>query len=161
MSKTVVELAAEMNQAFITKQNRDGKKFTTLKDDSPQWMVDVCRMAHQDGDIIPNDFWYEHIANSICEIATNFNYIDFDATDDLIDCLYDHGMEFNDSTYPEINTTVEWLAGDYNRQSYVNIAIQEYDCRELEQALAIGMVEEKKEIWTSVCQELIRLSKED
>lgn len=52
---------------FETKNRDSGKKFTCQKDDSPEWVSDLVRDAHQ-GDL-PNDWRYETIVEILSAIS--------------------------------------------------------------------------------------------
>jgi hypothetical protein len=55
-------LAAEMSQAFDTAvRPTTGETFRKLKDDAPSWMIAVCRKAHDDGELLPDEWRYAFI----------------------------------------------------------------------------------------------------
>jgi hypothetical protein len=58
----------------------DGDDYVALKDGSPEWMKDAIRAAHDNGDILPNDWIYracERIADEYAESCES------EDTDDL------------------------------------------------------------------------------
>jgi hypothetical protein len=67
---TMQSLAAEMSQAFEgAVRPSSGEHFRKLKDDAPGWMTTVCRKAHDDGELLPDDHRYEFIEQAVDALA--------------------------------------------------------------------------------------------
>ena len=73
MSETTVptleQLAQEMLDQFELATRKDGSRFYRLKEGRPDWMQDVCREAHDHGEMMPDDFRYEFIYDALVLLA--------------------------------------------------------------------------------------------
>lgn len=93
---------------FETRTSHQGEKFTTLKDDAPEWLRDAVREAHDNE--FPNDWRYE-MCLGIAEAIAMCDEINEDTVYDLnLDSLVD--VYTSDLT--------RWLADDVNRLSLVD-----------------------------------------
>ena len=138
MIKTANSLAA----AFETKTRNDGSEFTALKADSPEWMIDAMRDAH-DGKM-PNDMSYEMIesvAYSISEALAEADSQDIeDARHERIDGLVSvyHSERF------------AWLASNITRADYCDMAARDgllAPNATMSDRCAAGMYLEYEHIW--------------
>lgn len=66
---TVKELAEQMSRAFEKRERTNGDEFWALKDGSPEWMTDVCHKAHDDSDMMPDDWRYQFIVEAVNAIS--------------------------------------------------------------------------------------------
>lgn len=64
---TVETLATAMAAAFETRTRTNGDSFVCLKDDSPEWMTDIVRAAH-DGSL-PDDWTYQAVRECVDLLA--------------------------------------------------------------------------------------------
>jgi len=143
---TIRELASQMDDAFTVCKRDSGEQYFTLKDDAPEWMKDVCRAAHDDGDIMPDDFRYEFIAEAVEIIATR---------NDFDDAVYE--ME------PDVynNELLKWVGSSLSRASYVDDAAEEYGpAASLFEGLARGQLAEKHEVFHQVLEALRELEED-
>jgi hypothetical protein len=66
---TIKNLSEQMSKAFEKRTRINGAEFWTLKDGSPEWMTNVCRAAHDDSDMAPDDWRYEFIVGALDAIT--------------------------------------------------------------------------------------------
>ena len=66
---TIKQLAEQMSQAFEGRTRDNGAEFRALKDRSPEWMTTVCRKAHDDADMLPDDWRYQFISECVNAIS--------------------------------------------------------------------------------------------
>lgn len=117
---TLAKLARSLADAFVQKkrdtENEYGdKSFWSLKSKAPHWMTEAVRKAHDDGDILPNDWIYQacsHIADSMAD--TDPDQWD-DSTHEWADGLVD--VYNNDRT--------RWLASNLAFGAIVDDAVKE------------------------------------
>ena len=62
---SIQELAKEAREHFVLKDRRDGDTFWTVKQDAPKWVLDLCFRAHDDGDLLPDDWRYRFIVEAL------------------------------------------------------------------------------------------------
>lgn len=65
----VKELAVKAANHLVTKTRDDKSEYISLKAGAPQWMKDLCRAAHDNARILPDDFRYDFIASALCLIS--------------------------------------------------------------------------------------------
>lgn len=141
MTNTIQTLAAEMSQAFETAvRPTSGEKFRTLKDDAPAWMTIVCHMAHDNANILPDDWRYQFIVQAV-------------------DALADHedSDEARNSLKPDIYTSelTGWLHSLCSRVHYLGKAFDE--CGTFPgsvKLLAAAQLQEKHETFQQVLHAL-------
>jgi hypothetical protein len=74
MTITLQALAREMSLAFETAtRTSSGESFRKLRDGSPEWMTTVCRMAHDDARLLPDDWRYAFIEEAVDALAEHEN----------------------------------------------------------------------------------------
>jgi hypothetical protein len=73
MPITIQERAALMYRAFESKTRDSGAHFVCLRDDSPDWMTDVVRAAHNG--MLPDDWTYATVM-SACEFIADGGDLD-------------------------------------------------------------------------------------
>lgn len=139
---TIYEYAEAMRAAFTTKTRDNGETFYLLKDGSPEWMQDACRAAHDAGDMLPDDWRYEAIhdaVETICDLDSDSDFDD--ARDSFIDSasIYNHAL-------------IKWFGSHGSRPDYVDEAVREYGWPDggVIQAIAMGQVIERAEVWDSL-----------
>jgi hypothetical protein len=143
---TVQDLAQEMSSAFERRKRDNGDTFVALKDDSPQWMTDVCHEAH--GDMFPDDWRYSFIEDAVDALAENE---DQDEARDSIEAeIYTHKL-------------TSWLASRNDRYEYCDQALEEWgtDIGGTFPLLQMGQSWEKEEVFSLVLSALEALADED
>lgn len=137
--------ARELYDAFVTDKRLDGTEFVKLQDGSPEWMKDLCRAAH--GEMFPDDFRYAMIEEMASKIADSNE----DADMDDVRCEIEADIYTSDLT--------AWLASRTDRYGYVDEAVEEMGWPDsgLTQALQMGQVREKEEVFEAVRESLEKL----
>ena len=128
-------LAAEARAWFETTTRPDGVEYWRTKHGRPDWVTDLCRAAH-DG-MLPDDHKYAFIVEAL-------------------DYLSDEGND-PDEYAPEADVytsdLLAWLSSNVTRSGYVDQA-RSYGLMDaitdLNTQIAIGQVEEKREVFTLV-----------
>lgn len=141
MRDTIETLAGEMSGAFEgAVRPSTGEEFRRLKDDAPEWMTDVCRQAHDKGEILPDDWRYRFIEEAVDALAS-----------------HDSPDTARDSLEPDIYTSdlTGWLHSRNSRAWYLDEAAREYgQFRDGLQLLAAGQMREKEETFQQVLDAL-------
>lgn len=140
---TMQELAQIAYDSLETKTRDNGDTFITRKDDAPAWLEDVCYAAH-DG-MFPDDYKYEFIKAAVDAI------MDDEDPDEALDSDVD--------VYTGRLTA--WLASSTSRMSYVDDAVDEYGWSSLDQALKLGQLTERREVYDAVYAALEGLASDD
>lgn len=104
---TVQELAREALRYFIRKRREDGSEYVAVMDYRPEWVLQMVYAAHNDGEILPDDWRYEFVLESLYAIADS----DPDELDEL---------ELEADSAP-----MEWFSSSMRRVAYVDEAIEE------------------------------------
>jgi len=146
MTKTIQELAREALECFVLKERPDGEAFWTLKEDAPLWIRDLCYRAHDDGEILPDDWRYRFIV---------------EALETLSECEdpYDVYIE----TYTHSGELLNWFASSLARLQWVEEAVEGMDWEggfDLLLALQAGQLMEKEEVLDLVREFLERMIEE-
>lgn len=142
MSKTIGELATEMQAQFTVNKRESGEEYIKLKDGAPQWMTDVCMAAHDSGSVLPDDHRYEFISDAIDKLAEVEHDGDAeDAADQLEADIYN-------------NDLLKWVSSRLSRMSYCDDAIQDGAVTTLEGALSEGQLSERREVFSQVLDAL-------
>jgi hypothetical protein len=126
----------------------DGGTFYALRKGSPEWMRDLMRAAHRDGDIFPDDWRYacafaacEAIAE--CEDGAHLDERGHDFADAYVD-TYTHDL-------------TAWLASSNHRVGYVDEAREYYGNDgewTMDYALPMGQYVEAREVFDAVVEYL-------
>jgi hypothetical protein len=105
-------LAREMSGRFTRRTREDGTSYTTLTDESPEWMRDVVYDAH--AGMFPDDHRYDLIAAAVEHIADRADWDDsqHEFADSQVS-VYDHDV-------------VEWFASHGARRDYCEQANDDY-----------------------------------
>lgn len=142
---TIQELATQLYDAFQTKTRDNGHEFVCLKDGSPEWMADVIRAAHDNADMLPDDWRYRFIMEASEAIS---GMSDSEDTDDA-------GAEFADQGSVYTADLINWLGSHARRISYCDEAIE--DCgpvKNVVQAMSYGQYNERREVFAQVLEAL-------
>jgi len=143
MPKTIQELAREALGYFVLKERPNGEAFWAVKDDAPQWVRDLCFKAHDSGEILPDDWRYRFVVESL---------------ETLSECEdpYDVYIE----TYTHSGELLNWFASSLARLQWVQEAVEEMDWEggfDLLLALQAGQMMEKEHVFNIIRDELSRL----
>lgn len=141
---TIKKLAEQMQEQFTTGKRDNGEEFHKLKDAHPEWMQDVCREAHSE--MMPDDFIFEMISNAVDLLAD----VDDDCAEDF-DAYHEKADELEADVYN--NTLLKWVSSNLTRASYVDDAL-EAGATKLFDALQWGQLEERREVFSRVLEEL-------
>jgi hypothetical protein len=148
MTISLQTLASQMSLAFETATRpTSGETFLKLKADAPGWMVTVCRKAHDDAQLLPEDLRYAFIEQAVDALAG-----------------HDDPDEARNSLEPDIYTSdlTAWLHSQNSRVYYLGEALTEFGSfRDGFQLLATAQMIEKEEVFHQVLaalQEELELS---
>ncbi|KKL51654.1 hypothetical protein LCGC14_2293320 [marine sediment metagenome] len=143
---TVQSLAQEMSSAFERKKRDSGTEYVVLKDDSPEWMRDVCMASHGD-EMLPDDWRYEFIEDAV------------DALEGFLKDHEDGDPQEADTYLQEYIYTYQqtgWLHSRVDRYGYCDDALEEFggQAGSLSEALQRGMWMEQREVFGLVLSAL-------
>jgi hypothetical protein len=137
MLPTLQILAKEMSLAFESATRpSNGETFRKLRDTAPEWMTTVCRLAHDEGRLLPDDWRYAFIEQAVDALAEH------EDTDDA-----------RDSLEPDIytNDLTAWLHSRNSRVYFLDEALAECGSfRDGFQLLATAQMMEKEEVFQQV-----------
>lgn len=146
---TIQELAQEWLDWFEVGKRDDGKTFFYLKDGAPEELHKMVRKVH--GDMLPDDYKYEYIVGALEAIA------DYDGDEDDIEELAD---DLEADCYD--SDLLEWLNSHSIRTWYVDKAVEEMGHGEgVMNDIAMGQVEEEREVFFTVLEDLRENLEED
>lgn len=146
---TIQELAQEWLDWFEVGKRDDGKTFFYLKDGAPEELHKMVRKVH--GDMLPDDYKYEYIVGALEAIA------DYDGDEDDIEELAD---ELEADCYD--SDLLDWLNSHSIRIWYVDKAVEEMGHGGgIMEDIAMGQVEEKREVFFTVLEDLRENLEED
>lgn len=139
----IIKLAQQMWDQFEQATRDDGSKFWRLMEGAPEWMKDVCRAAHDGGKIMPDDFRYEFITDSLCKITEE----DEDTDDDDLDSVGNFEGDIYNSDL------ASWLGAGGDRWWYVDQALKDPPS-DFSSLLQAAQVMEKEEVYSQVLEAL-------
>lgn len=143
---TIQELAQEWLDWFVWDKDRE---IYYLKENAPSELLEVVRMAH--GDMLPDNYKYEFIVEALEAIA------DYDGDEDDIEELAD---ELEADCYD--SDLLDWLNSHSIRIWYVDKAVEEMGHGGgIMEDIAMGQVEEKREVFFTVLEDLRENLEED
>lgn len=138
MEKIIQDYAKQMSQAFEGRTRVSGESFRILKDDAPQWMIDVIRTAHDSARMLPDDWRYAFIEEVCDELAEASDVDDIQLEPDI----YTHDL-------------TAWLHSRADRLGYITEALEEgLDFKDGFKLLAYAQLREKEEVLSSVREAL-------
>lgn len=116
-------------------QDSDQPGYWRTKDGRPEWIVDLCRAAHKDAGIMPDDERYCFIVEALDALA------EADDPDEAED-------EIEADVYTADLTA--WLHSHVSRIEYLEEAIREHGVREGFAALQLAQYLERREVFGAV-----------
>lgn len=126
---TVQELAKEALRYFVRKRREDGSEYVAVTKDRPEWVHQMVYAAHNDGEILPDDWRYEFVLESLYAIEDS----DPDELDEL---------ELEADSAP-----MEWFSSSMRRVAYVDEAIEVFGWTgHVMDAIGDGQYIEKNEV---------------
>lgn len=142
--KTIAEKAQYYRSFFERKEvpeTRNVNGFIWInKDHENQDVKDLCFVAHEDGAILPDDFRYSKIVETLDCLVER----EPETEDDAQECFY----ELEADVYTSDLTA--WLHSRNDRVGYLTQALEEFNCRDGFQALAMAQKLEIDEISNAV-----------
>ncbi|MGQ2942953.1 MAG: hypothetical protein ACT6Q7_03010 [Blastomonas fulva] len=131
---TLIETLDQFAAQFQRKTRDNGTEFICPQDGAPEWISDAMFAAHDNGEIMPNDWTYRIAADIVCQLCSDVRYgLDIaDAVDRAVD-----------AAIPCYNADrTDWLASHLSRGFYVDDAVAEYGWPQdggIYQAIAYGI----------------------
>ena len=127
------ELAREARGYFEKRQRDNGEGFWSFNSETtPEWVWDLARDAH--GDMLPDDWRYAYIVESLDEIAET----DAEEVGDMDPCE------------PDIYNSdrLTWLASNLERPGYCDQAMQDFGVHPTDtlEIIGIGQAYERDEV---------------
>src|SRR5690606_35951892 len=106
MPKTIQDLEGGALGYFVLKERTGGEAFWAVSGDAPQGVRDLCFKAHDNGEILPDDWRYRFIVESL---------------ETLSDCEdpYDVYIE----VYTHSGELLRWFASSLTRLQWVQEAV--------------------------------------
>lgn len=128
------------------KKERDNKSEYWVIEKSEPWITDVCREAHDNGNIFPDDFRYAFIVEALSAIC---DHDDIDQARESIEAdIYN-------------NELTAWLASRLDRSSYCDQAKDEFGVNsDIIANLSFGQLLEKWEVFDQVYSALNNYAEE-
>lgn len=123
-------LAGEALSYFEHRNRHDGTKYWAVEEDAPEWVHELTFVAHNEGEILPEDFRYLFIVEALEAISEN---------PEEPDILWE----------PDAYTSelLKWLeACSSYRMGLVDEAVSELGWNGLFNALQAGQLKEKQEV---------------
>lgn len=154
--KTITQKAEYFRSFFELKEvKREGetepKQIYVNKDHNNELVKNLCFAAHNDGEILPDDFRYRKIVDTLDMLIDN-NIEDEERAQDLI-------MEMEADIYTSDLTA--WLHSRNDRIYYLTEALEEFGCKNGFQALMTAQTIEIQEIATAVLNYIINAEIEE
>lgn len=127
--------ASEANRWFTRDKRNDGKEFVKVKDGAPEWVTSLCRAAHNNANIWPNDWRYEFIEDALTALENG----DEDCPD-------------LDDKYPYTASRLQWLSSHLDRPGRCDEANEEYggEVKGITDLIGLGMQHEMREVFDCV-----------
>lgn len=139
---SIQNLAREALEYFVLKERPDGETFWTVKEGAPPWVRGLCFKAHDNGEILPDDWRYRFIVESLETLSESEN-------------PYDVYIE----TYSYSGELLKWFSSSLTRLQWVEEAVEGMDWEKFDMLLALqaGQLHEKEHVFNVVLNELSRL----
>ena len=144
---TLSTLAQEAHDALETRTRDDGERFTTTRDDAPEWVRDLVYRAH--GDFLPDDWRYERIHDALAFISDN----GYESGDDARDAAHEYADQ---SVDVYTGARLQWVASNLQRPAYADDAADDFgaDGMGITERLGLGQYAEALEVFSLVVDAL-------
>jgi len=130
MTEKIRILAGEALAYFEHRERHDGTKYWAVEDGAPEWVRELAFAAHDDGEMLPEDFRYLFIVEALEAIAENP-----DEPESLLEPV------------AYTSQLISWLeAYPSYRINLVDKAVSEFGWNGLFEALQAGYLLEKEEV---------------
>lgn len=146
VTNTMHDVARRAVSSFETARRRDDSQYSRLKDDSPQWLHELVFQAHNNGQILPDDWRYRFTVDALSHIAdADHGATRTDLRDDIEADVY-------------ISDLTNWLGSHTIRLGYCDEALTMLGrTGTLSQLLAEGQILERQEVfdivWSTLASE--------
>lgn len=139
----IQEKAKIMSRFLERKERKTGESFVYIKDQSPEWVIDICRECHQD--MMPDDYKFEMIHEALKALKECKNDQDVDHVY-LESDIYTHQL-------------LKWVSSHLTRIDYVDEYMGECDLAQSDflSLLSGGQLKEKNEVLSILIEELKNL----
>jgi len=137
---TIQELAEKYADMFITAKRDNGETYLSLNEENED-LTQLIRDAH--GDMMPDDYKYEYIHNSLeaiaeCELHDNIHEISMES-----DC-YNSDL-------------LKWLSSSLSRADYIDEVVNNFGYESFYNTLMLAQQREREDVLRSVIESLIIL----
>ena len=129
-TKTVQELAEELNSNLTTKERTNGDKYVCMKEEI-EWQKEIVFAAH--ADMLPDDWKYRFIEKAACALAESEAGNEEESIDEIEPDVYTSDL-------------TAWLHSHNGRVYYLTEALEEFDSKDGFQALSIAQQLEIREV---------------
>ena len=109
-------------------RNGEKKSIYINKDHENETITDLCRSAHENGEILPDDFRYSKIVDTLDMIINREPETEEEA--------HDYILEMEADIYTSDLTA--WLNSSNNRVYYLTEALEQFECKDGFNALAMA-----------------------
>ena len=130
---SITDLAEYFEEFFEYKARKDGQTYIVFSEDAPEELRELVRDAHN-GEL-PNNLCYETARDVLYMFSNGENDRDLEAAKSNKDLL-------------------DWISECPRRMYYVDKVMTEYHIKELSDALSLGQLAHKREIFNSVKKSL-------
>lgn len=145
MNANEMLVKAKLARSFFIRKTRDsGESFTCTKDETPDWVTDLCHDAHNE--MLPDDFVYSTIEDSLDAII--------EAGGDEVEAI-----ELECDIYNR--DLLAWLASHSSRVDYTDQAAEEFGSGGIITLISQGQYLEKRDILANVVRSLENLEIEE
>ena len=119
--------------------------FYIRKDDAPEWVVEIVREAHDNGDMFPDDYKYQFVVDALEALA------DSDDVDNARSIMHD-GVDITTSRL------LHWVQSHGYRKAYADDHIQEFSPETLDDILMGAQYMERDEVFQIVLSAIEKLN---
>lgn len=136
---TPLQAKAQEVRSWFEQTKRPGQDepIWTMKAGHPEWVMDMVFKAHEQGQVLPDDYKYTFIVESLDRIEEADD--PDEAANDIESDVYTSDL-------------YAWLTSRLSRQGYVDEAVQEFggEGRGIVEQIMLGQAQEKREVYWSI-----------
>ena len=118
--------------------------FYIRKDDAPEWVREIIKETHDNGDMLPDDYKYQFVVDALEALA------DSDDVDNARSIMHD-GVDITTSRL------LHWVQSHGYRKAYADDHIQEFSPETLDAILMGGQYMEREEVFQVVLSRIENL----